>query len=65
VYSDSKKYNIGSVSKPVKTLVKENKVNQILGDPENHCGHDYLRKKYALPKPNQIKYGRAQGAMSI
>ena len=58
-YSESKKFNIGAVSKPVKALVKEAKVTQILADPENQCGHDYLRHKYQLPKPNQVKYGRA------
>lgn len=52
-YSESKKNtNIGAISKPVRTLVKENKINQILGDPENTAGHNYLRNKYALPKPN-------------
>lgn len=45
-YSESKSFKIGAVSKPIRTLVKESKINQILGDPENQCGHNYLRNKY-------------------
>lgn len=62
--TESKKFNIGTVSKPVRTMVKETKINQLLADPENTNGHNYLRGKYMLPKPNQVKYGRAQGAIS-
>jgi len=33
-------------------------------DPESNTGHNLLREKYALPKPNLFKYGRSQGGIS-
>lgn len=33
-------------------------------DPENRVGHDLLREKFELPKPDQFKYGRHQGGIS-
>jgi hypothetical protein len=36
----------------------------LTGDPENLIGHELLRKKFGLPKPNQYPYGRAQGGIS-
>jgi hypothetical protein len=50
--------------KPIKRLLQEQKYNAIIGDPESSVGHTLLRHKYSLPKPNNVKYGRAQGAIS-
>lgn len=50
------------MSKPVKKLIQEQKIQSMTNDPQNSCGHDFLRQKYGLPMPNKGKYGRAQGA---
>jgi hypothetical protein len=60
----SRTSNIGVMSKPVKSVIKESKVTQLIGDPENQVGHNILRGKYQLPKPNMTKYGRPQGGIS-
>jgi hypothetical protein len=44
--------------------LQEQKYNAIIGDPESQVGHDLLRFKYQLPRPNNQKFGRAQGAIS-
>ena len=42
----------------------EEKFAVLTRDPENGAGHDILREKYSLPKPNTFKYGRSQGGIS-
>lgn len=42
----------------------EEKFALLTRDPENIEGHNILREKYALPKPNTFKYGRSQGGIS-
>lgn len=42
----------------------EQKFQYLTRDPENVTGHDFLRDKYSLPKPNLFKYGRSQGGIS-
>ncbi len=42
----------------------EEKFGYLTRDPENLTGHGFLREKYALPEPNQFKYGRSQGGIS-
>ena len=37
------------LSKPVKTLMNEQKFNYLTRDPENFSGHTILREKYMLP----------------
>jgi hypothetical protein len=37
------------ISKPVKTLMNEQKFSYLTRDPENLTGHGFLRDKYALP----------------
>lgn len=44
--------------------MNEQKFSYLTRDPENTTGHGFLRDKYALPQPNQFKYGRAQGGIS-
>ena len=58
-------HHLNSMSKPIKKVLYEQKYNAIIRDPESSVGHDMLRHKYALPKPNNGKYGRAQGAISV
>lgn len=52
------------LSKPVKQLINEQKFAYLTRDPENTTGHNFLREKYKLPKPNLFKYGRSQGGIS-
>lgn len=42
----------------------EHKYKTLTGDPENQIGHNILRKKYGITKPNSFPYGRAQGGIS-
>ena len=55
---------IKAISKPLKLLLSERHRNTIIHNPENLNGHNLLREKYSLPKPNMFKYGRAQGGIS-
>ena len=52
------------INKPLKNLIAEHKYKTLTGDPENQIGHNILRKKYGITKPNQFPYGRAQGGIS-
>ena len=52
------------LSKPVRALMNEQKFSYLTRDPENQSGHNILRDKYKLPKPNLFKYGRSQGGIS-
>ena len=36
----------------------------LTSDPENGLGHDMIRNKFGLPKPNKATYGRSQGGIS-
>mgnify|MGYP000908117635 CR=1 FL=1 len=42
----------------------EQKYAFLTSDPENTNGHDLIRQKFGISKPNMFKYGRAQGGIS-
>ena len=52
------------LSKNVKQQMAEEKFAVLTRDPENGAGHNILRDKYSLPKPNTFTYGRSQGGIS-
>ena len=55
---------IAILSKPVRSVMSEEKFTYLTRDPENYSGHKILREKYALPFPNQYRYGRSQGGIN-
>jgi hypothetical protein len=40
------------INKPLKNLMAEHKYKTLTSDPENQIGHNILRKKYGITKPN-------------
>ena len=48
----------------MRSVIAEQKYAFLTSDPENVNGHEMIREKFGLPKPNHFKYGRAQGGIS-
>lgn len=52
------------LNRPLKKILHDQKYNYLTSDPENLVGHDMIREKFDMPKPNKFKYGRHQGGIS-
>jgi hypothetical protein len=63
-YQTTPMERIEQLSKPMKLLLGERRKQIITKNPESQRGHELLRAKYSLPKPNLFKYGRAQGGIN-
>jgi hypothetical protein len=46
-------------TRPMKVILEKQKFNYLTSDPENHKGHNLIRKKFGLSEPNAFKYGRS------